>query len=647
MGKIIERDFFPDLEKLHAQNDYLDALDKNDISKLREIHAKYTSGGSRPPTSRYSSPATFDTPIDTRLKDDNSLREGLQTELGNLNITTEIKKKIFLDEYLSSHTSEDNQSFEEIIKESETRHQQKHAWLYKNETTNSDVFEKIGKQALDMPRPLEIDTWGYKNKNYIMFVPDGADLTPDEKVEMAKRKQEVIHGNTRLKAVPFDENRNKEKIQGLAQSQARSMDGKIGVDGKEVVTQSPKVNGYGFVKTPSPAPGIEESPLMTWGEIEGTPFRLDGGDTPLHSTPGPSYRVNEQHRDRKRKAIEAAKRQLTPSTGGGLDRLQAMSPAARRLATSQLRRRLGSEDRALVASYSPARPSPRRDTPRHFISFFFSCCVDEVAAEHVKADAIIHYGHACLSPVTRLPVLYVFPKATLDTTKFYNGLKALDPEVSSTLILYDVAYQHKSDVNFTHYTEETSFIHLNTVNVLKQCSYLVERLRDSTNVGLLVGTLGIKGCLEAIAHVKKLCKHGNKKTYVFSVGKPNPAKLANFPEIDVFVAISCMEANFGDRKSYMQPIVGVFEVELAFNENRTWLSSYSRDFRALIPGNVLNHLLHIITCTVYFHLNTLTTLFFFLVFRKAEAIISSARKKISRVLWEYHWHQTNCRIWRL
>lgn len=27
-----------------------------------------------------------------------------------------------------------------------------------------------------------------------------------------------------------------------------------------------------------------------------------------------------------------------------------------------------------------------------------SCCVDEVAAEHVSADLIIHYGRSCLSP---------------------------------------------------------------------------------------------------------------------------------------------------------------------------------------------------------------------------------------------------------
>lgn len=42
MSKIIQRDFFPDLDKLKAQNQYLDAVEKNDLSKLREIFAKYS-----------------------------------------------------------------------------------------------------------------------------------------------------------------------------------------------------------------------------------------------------------------------------------------------------------------------------------------------------------------------------------------------------------------------------------------------------------------------------------------------------------------------------------------------------------------------------------------------------------------------------
>lgn len=43
LGKIIQRDFFPDLEKLKAQNEYLDALASNDVIKLRAIFTKYSS----------------------------------------------------------------------------------------------------------------------------------------------------------------------------------------------------------------------------------------------------------------------------------------------------------------------------------------------------------------------------------------------------------------------------------------------------------------------------------------------------------------------------------------------------------------------------------------------------------------------------
>ena len=56
----------------------------------------------------------------------------------------------------------------------------------------------------------------------------------------------------------------------------------------------PLINGYGFVPNPSPVPGVDASPLMTWGEVEGTPFQLDGSQTPLirgSSTPAPSYRI--------------------------------------------------------------------------------------------------------------------------------------------------------------------------------------------------------------------------------------------------------------------------------------------------------------------------------------------------------------------
>lgn len=73
---------------------------------------------------------------------------------------------------------------------------------------------------------------------------------------------------------------------------------------------------------------MEESPFLTWGEIEGTPFRLDAGDTPVVSHVGAPYRMiatshreklalelaekaSQRHRDRKQKTIDIAKSYLT------------------------------------------------------------------------------------------------------------------------------------------------------------------------------------------------------------------------------------------------------------------------------------------------------------------------------------------------
>lgn len=47
-----------------------------------------------------------------------------------------------------------------------------------------------------------------------------------------------------------------------------------------------------FINLVPGSTGVAESPLMTWGEIESTPFRLDGSDTPyVERNHGPSFKV--------------------------------------------------------------------------------------------------------------------------------------------------------------------------------------------------------------------------------------------------------------------------------------------------------------------------------------------------------------------
>lgn len=70
-----------------------------------------------------------------------------------------------------------------------------------------------------------------------------------------------------------------------------------------------------------------------------------------------------------------------------------------------------------------------------------SCCVDEIAAEHVNADAVVHYGRACLSPTARLPVIHVFTYMPLDLDQTKQAFISTfsDPEVH-IIITADIPY---------------------------------------------------------------------------------------------------------------------------------------------------------------------------------------------------------------
>lgn len=54
LEKIIQRDFFPDITKLQAQMDYIDAEETGDLQRMREISIQY--GSSSKSTPRSSAP---------------------------------------------------------------------------------------------------------------------------------------------------------------------------------------------------------------------------------------------------------------------------------------------------------------------------------------------------------------------------------------------------------------------------------------------------------------------------------------------------------------------------------------------------------------------------------------------------------------
>ncbi|PNS21716.1 diphthamide biosynthesis protein 2 [Sphaceloma murrayae] len=64
-----------------------------------------------------------------------------------------------------------------------------------------------------------------------------------------------------------------------------------------------------------------------------------------------------------------------------------------------------------------------------------ACCVDEIAAEHVDAEVVVHYGRTCLSPTARLPVIYVYTVKSMDIDSAVDAIGRSQPDLTSKLIL--------------------------------------------------------------------------------------------------------------------------------------------------------------------------------------------------------------------
>ncbi|EPX72338.1 diphthamide biosynthesis protein [Schizosaccharomyces octosporus yFS286] len=278
-----------------------------------------------------------------------------------------------------------------------------------------------------------------------------------------------------------------------------------------------------------------------------------------------------------------------------------------------------------------------------------SCCVDEVAAEHMFADAIVHYGRACLSPTSRLPVLYVFGRLPIDANKMVTNLTDKFDLDSPMLIVSDTRWYYCQDtiiqrlkeagfktiipstlvkreepdleveacttipgrlfrlpenislgdvslifvgpdsptltsILMSHYsivkdfwsfdpikgklTEESSF----GGTKLRRRYALVQKCRDAGVIGIIVGTLGVSNYLNVLDRLRKMILNAGKKPYVLAIGKLNPAKLANFQEIECFVLIACGENSLIDSRDFYRPIVTPFELMKALSSDTSWLN---------------------------------------------------------------------------
>lgn len=95
--------------------------------------------------------------------------------------------------------------------------------------------------------------------------------------------------------------------------------------------------------------------------------------------------------------------------------------------------------------------------------------------------------------------------------------------------------------------------------------YLIHLATEADIVGILVGTVGIRDWQTQLNAVKELAQAAGKKSYTFFLGKtPTPEKLANFPEVNVWVHVADPSSFAWHSKEFMAPVIAPVEAELAW-----------------------------------------------------------------------------------
>lgn len=415
--KIIERDFFPDISKLRDRLDWLEAVKTGDPIQIRDAQLRIAErrgkrlissnhdGKTQTPGSTFSRNFTpFDDEFTARTPQTvgGSNSEGLhggESSAGDGGVDDSLS----LDEFFRRYTSEDNDSFSKILDKVNKKRKERYEYLTAGEKEDGiKAVEGVKRERItdgygtsNQP-PSTLDGWKYTAKNLLMYHPADrgeAPLTEEERaVRIAGLTKEINRASTRFHgktldsrpkedgtvevlytpvsgATPVPSYREGDRLTKYDLDELRKTPNSFYVESKK------SENGYSFVRTPSPAPGVDESPFITWGEIEGTPLRLESEDTPIDiggSGDGPHFKIplppardvmaHSLSRDASRKLRERSKMFRkpplpSPARGGSASpSVRTLSPAAQKFVRNAISRSSSSVDESLRASYRGTSP---------------------------------------------------------------------------------------------------------------------------------------------------------------------------------------------------------------------------------------------------------------------------------------------------
>ncbi len=113
------------------------------------------------------------------------------------------------------------------------------------------------------------------------------------------------------------------------------------------------------------------------------------------------------------------------------------------------------------------------------------------------------------------------------------------------------------------YADRAWAVHPASSRLLSRRLFALHSAMAADVFGLVVGNVGLASSRALVAELREALRLAKKKSYTLSVGRLNPAKLANFAEIECFVLVGCGEGGVVDSKDFLRPIITPWELTLA------------------------------------------------------------------------------------
>jgi diphthamide biosynthesis protein 2 len=111
-----------------------------------------------------------------------------------------------------------------------------------------------------------------------------------------------------------------------------------------------------------------------------------------------------------------------------------------------------------------------------------------------------------------------------------------------------------------------SEVQFNSTPLLMKRFNMILKAKKAQTFGIVVMNSFKLNFRQELDNLKALLRAKEKKFYVFTMNKLNEAKLKNFPEIDVYVVISCPKSCLYDYKEFYKTILLPYELQLCFEQ---------------------------------------------------------------------------------